>query len=175
VKRNIVLRLLTLVLVTLFLASCSAAILSVGEEEWSIIHSGSTKDQVESYFGQPSEVKKLDPPMSIDLVRGEFDHIELLDSPAVRKNDGSEPFVTNPQLAATSQVRYSYSDRVQKNNEVGEAVALTGYSWGLSELFMVPLALKMQVDRSSQTHFVTVWYDKSNVALFYQWITIQQQ
>lgn len=139
--------------------------MSVGEKEYSVIHRGSTRDEVESYFGQPIEAVKLDLPMSIKDIRDKLDHFELPGFPAV-KNDEGEPVVTYPEVPATSQLKYSYSGRIQRKHDVGEAVALAGYTWGLSELFMVPTALKMQADRSNQTHFVTVWYGESDTALF---------
>jgi hypothetical protein len=167
------LRLLILALLAQLLTSCSAAILSVGEEEYSVIHWGSKKGQIESHLGAPIESLKLVPPMSVADIGRKFDHVDLLGFPAV-KNDKGDPRVTYPEVPAATQEKYSYTGRIQRKHDVGEAIALAGYTWGLSELIMVPAAIKMQADRSNQAHIVVVWYDKSNTALAYQWITTQE-
>ena len=164
-------RVLSIIVVSYLLASCSAAILSIGEEEYSVIHRGSTKKEIVGFLGEPINTVTLAEPKSIIELRKEYPFLEFLGFPAAN-NPNQSPNGIRPEVPAALREQYSYIGRIQRKTGVGEAVALAGYTWGLSELIMIPTAIKMQVERSHQIHMVTVWYSETNVALAYLWETV---
>jgi len=135
------------------LSGCSAMILAVGEpEERSIIHSGSKRTEVSAFLGEPISSTTLTP--------------ELEANALLKQDKGIEPLSDE---RATAVATYRYTGWVQKNTDVGEAAALAGYTLFLSELVMIPLAIKEQTERSGRTHIVNVWYDANDHVVAYRW------
>jgi hypothetical protein len=162
---------LSIVSVSFLLASCSGAILSIGKEEYSVIHHGSTKEEITEFLGQPIESEELHNSVSLFDIKRENRFLEFLGFPEVDSKDQNST-ITHPEVPAVLKEKYSYTGRIQRKTDVGEAVSLAGYTWGLSELVMIPTAIIMQVDRSYQTHLVTIWYSESGIALAYVWETV---
>jgi len=131
-------------------------ILAIGEpEQRSIIHSGSKRADVRAFLGAPIESAPLDPPRTAnELVQLHKATYGLSDAPV-----------------ATTLETYRYTGWVQDNHDVGEAAALAGYTLFLSEIVMVPLAIKTQIERGDTTHLVKVWYDATDTAVAYQWVS----
>jgi hypothetical protein len=153
----------------LLLTSCSAAILSVGgREETSFIATNSTRPQLTKLLGPPVASVPLQPPLAARSIRDAERGTELLvQYEKTTKQDGST-WMELPYTAALRE-EYAYKGRIQRKYEVGEAIGLAGYTVLLSELVMIPMALKTQVDRSNTLHKITVWYDAKDVAIVYLW------
>lgn len=153
----------------LLLTSCSAAILSVGgREETSLIDTNSTRPQLTKLLGSPAASVPLQPPLAARSIRDGEQGTELLvQYEKTTKPDGGT-WMELPYTAVLKE-EYSYKGRIQRKHEVGEAIGLAGYTVFLSELVMVPMALKTQVDRSNTLHRITVWYDAQDVAIAYLW------
>jgi hypothetical protein len=135
-------------------------ILAIGEpEQRSIIDSGSKRTDVSAFLGEPIERASVDPPLTAN---------EL-----IQQQKGPPMYVRglSDRSLATTIDTYRYTGWVQNNTDVGEAVAMAGYTFFLSELVMVPLAIKMQLERVNATHLVKVWYDSTEGVVAYEWRT----
>ena len=171
---NMVIHAIIIVFTACVLISCSAAILSIGEEEYSVIHENSKRDEIVTILGEPVESTRIEPAKALSDIlkerRKENQNLELLGVPQVVRED-SKGAITFPEATIISREVYIYDGRIQRNTDVGEAASLAGFTWGLSEIVMVPVAIKMQAERSNQRHVITVWYDESQTALAYFWVT----
>ena len=156
------------IITTLFLlSSCSSMILSVGgEEEQDIINLNTDRDKIIGILGNPISTNRLETPKSVKEIDqeilekyGGYDHIQILDY----SNHNYR------ERLAVLREDYIYEGRVQRKNETGEALGMAGHTLFLSEIFMVPHAIKRQADRSNEVHKITVWYDDSNSVLTYLW------
>ncbi len=171
---NLVLRTILIAFATCLLTSCSAAILSIGEEEYSVIHKDSKRGEIVAILGEPVESARIEPAKALSDIlkerRKENQNLELLGVPQVVRED-SKGAITFPEATIISREIYVYDGRIERNTDVGEAASLAGFTWGLSEIVMVPVAIKMQAERSNQRYVITVWYDESQTALAYFWET----
>ncbi len=144
-------------------------ILSVGgAEEQEIINKKSERDSIISIFGDPISSFYLKPPKTVHEINQEFykiyggyGQLEVLDYSKKQYHE---------KRAVLREV-YKYEGRIQRKSETGEALGMAGHTIFLSEIFMVPHALKRQADRSHETHTITVWFDNSNTVLTYFWET----
>ncbi len=156
-----------IITILLLLSSCSSMILSVGgEEEQDIINLNTDRDKIIGVLGNPINTNKLETPRSVMEINQEFfeknggyGHLQILDYSNHNYRE---------RLAVLREV-YLYEGRVQRKNETGEALGMAGHTLFLSEIFMVPHAIKRQADRSNEVHKITVWYDDSNNVLTYLW------
>jgi hypothetical protein len=159
---------------SLALASCSAAIIGAGTSQSSVVHGNSKQAEIVKVLGAPTESINLRPAVLLsDVLKSGADVHTLVAAQYVRQPDGSSLTVW-PDALAVTQESYRCTCRIGGG---GEAVAndfeASGMTLGLMEIVLVPMAIKDQVARGQETHLVTVWYDESQTALAYRWVSIK--
>ncbi len=172
---NCMKRLKTICILTIIIAagclltSCSSMILSVGGvEEQEIINIESQRDNIIKIFGDPISSIDLKPPRTVQEIYKEY--FQIYDGYRLPEVFDYSKSHFRDQLAVIREV-YKYEGRIQRKSETGEALGMAGHTIFLSEILMVPHALKKQSDRSNEIHTITIWYDDSNTVLTYFWET----
>lgn len=153
----------------LALTACSAAILSVGTHETSLVHRESTRATIHAALGAPGESIRLDPPIPLWSIVDEDRRTKSLVGTVADPRFGSPAPSSTGEPAAVLREVYERKGRIVRDHDVGEAIGLAGYTAGLSEIGMVPASIVIQSRRESAIHKVTAWYDASDRALAYLW------
>jgi hypothetical protein len=146
------------------LCGCSAAILSTGTDEQSIIRRGTTKSELNQTLGQPYRVDALEPRRIWDMRRPRLEL--LVDATSTRDAAGKPQFVP-PNDEVVEVAYYRYAGVLKRKHDVGESLSLGLMTFGASEVAMTPIAAS---ERSTgREHLLLVWFDRSGKAIAYEW------
>jgi hypothetical protein len=144
---------------------CSAAILSIGPNEGSIINQDSTRSSISQHLGQPIESIALEPGLAVWTLQPL--NVSILVTPLRSPGgDRSGPAIY-PHRAVVCDT-FRYTGTIERKHDVGNAIGAAGYTAGISELFAVPMALHDRV-RQDARHTINVWYDSSGRVVAYLW------
>jgi hypothetical protein len=158
------------ILLLVILPSCSALILSVGDNETEILFQGATMKTISQHFGPPVEKIKLVPPqpVSIRLVPPEN---------SIGYSSTQTQLLTREisTINALYFCTYKYKGRIERKYDKGQVFSLAIMTLGINELFAVPYSLKEQTQRPDRTHKISVWYDNDENAVAYRWVEIRPE
>jgi hypothetical protein len=162
------------------LSGCSAMILSVGQEETSILYKGATMETVSQHLGKPIEKNNLVPPKPVneelipEIENNEYSNIntELFIRQIWNEN---QQIAVYPKIYAFYLYTYEYKGRIERKYDKGSVLVPALMTFGVTELLAIPYSIKEQTLRPGRTHAVSVWYDNTKSAVAYSWGEIRPE
>ena len=146
------------------LAGCSAAIMSTGTDERSIIHRGTTKSELNRTLGEPYRVDELEARRIWDMRRP---RLNLLVEATWPRDASGKPQFVPPSDEVVEVAYYRYAGVLKREHDVGESLALGLMTFGASEIAMTPIAASER--STARQHLLLVWFDRSGKAIAYEW------
>jgi hypothetical protein len=159
------------VAICMLLTSCSAAILSIGQDETAILYQGANMETVSQHPGPPVEKTSFSIPKPFsDIANDQDDHILF---PLVDRGwDEPTGHAVYPSIFASYLHTYEYTGRIERRKEIGGPIAYALMSWGVSEIWEIPKAIQVQSQKSQYLHTASVWYDENKDAIAYLWLMV---
>jgi hypothetical protein len=159
--------------ILLVVTSCtpSALILSSARNEYRILNSDSTRQNVEKHLGVALQEEKISPPVVLDEFRfpgrqsgpnSRFASHRLIYSPRY------SPPPEDKQVVAI-YCRYRTRGKIVPHGYAGDANAMTMMTLGLGEIVALPMAISEVTPDASIVNDFEVWYSTKNKVLAYYW------
>jgi hypothetical protein len=163
--------LLPLSIVLPLLASCSAAILSIGTAEEEIVDRGTTIADLEVRLGKPISEAEVSPPRSaLELKATHPDVVVLAEEDASSPGAGEEETV---RARASRTLSYVFEGRLQRRNDAKEAVVMDVLTLGLAEAFYTPWSVSERFN--AKRYILAVWANNYGVVIAYRWLLASPQ
>jgi hypothetical protein len=154
-------------------AACtpSSLILTSARNEYRILNSDSTRQNVEKHLGVALQEEKISPPIALDAFRfpdgnsgpnRRFTNHRLFYSP------GYSPPLEERQIVA-AYCRYRTRGKIVPHGYAGDANAMTMMTLGLGEVIALPMAISEVVPDDSIVNDFEVWYSTKDKVLAYCW------
>jgi hypothetical protein len=155
-------RALWLLPILFFVSACtpSALILSSARNEYRILNSDSTRQNIEKHLGAALQEEKISPPVALDAFRfpdvksgpnSRFTNHRLFYSP------GCSPPPEGRQIVAAC-CRYRMRGKIVPHGFAGDANAMTMMTLGLGEIIALPMAISEVAPDASIVNDFEVWY-----------------
>jgi len=157
----------------LLVAACtpSSMILSSARNEYRILNSFSTRQDVEKYLGVALEVENISPPVPLDHFKfPQFasDANSRFVSHRLNYSPGYSPPPEEVQIVAI-RCRYKMKGKIVPHGYAGDAGAVTMMTLGLGEIIMLPMAISEVSPDASIANDFEVWYSTKGRVLAYHW------
>ncbi len=149
----------------------SSLILSSARNEYRILNSASTRQDVEKHLGVALQEETVSPPMALEDFH--FPDFEIgpnsrFTNHRVNYGPGYFPPPEAKQIVA-SHCRYRARGKIVPNGHAGDAYAMTMMTLGLGEIIALPMAISEVKRDDSIVNDFEVWYSTKNTVLAYYW------
>jgi hypothetical protein len=166
-------RALLLILPLFFTAACtpSSLILSVARNEYRILNSDSTRQNVEKHLGAALREENISPPVPLEY----FKFPEYSSGPNSRFTSHrvyySPGYNPPPEARQVVVVHCTYrsTGKIVPHGYAGDAAAVTLMTLGLGEIIALPMAIGEVTPDASIVNDFEVWYSTKGKVLAYYW------
>jgi hypothetical protein len=151
-----------LLMASLSLCACSAAIIATGKNEDQYVQPESTLDNLEKTLGKPEKIVEISPPVPIESLSSEG--IKLLK--IISNNTKLTPDNHLHENYAIEKAYFKFKGNVQLQHDVGDAIGANLMTLGIGELFLIPAAVNERV--TDREFLFVVWFNQNGKAIAYR-------